>query len=380
MRPENLAKLRSEEPPDLWPEIERRLSLPPPHARGVLRRVPGLAAAAVLACGFGLALFALARSLEHRTVSIGAGQVARVSVPEPQPLVAGEGAIWVVGARSNEGELWRIDPSTDQAQLVAGTKGAWWPAVDEGAAWVTTCHPDQPRTDCAEADLFRIDPSSGTVTSSLRLPAPPMAIAAGLGSVWVSANERLLKIDPQSMTIMRTFSVHTNLLGIADGYLWATVGGAGSTGVAKIDPITGRVVAQISFHDPCTFSTNDEEVLVASCQGGLPPGNGPDHLAGIDPQTGKVGFDVALSYGGLAFTDGHPWIASWALDSQQVQVQQLDPATGHPTGVEVSVTPGSQPWRESGFGAPTVFIANEDGSFWLTHIDANDVVRLGIPK
>jgi hypothetical protein len=380
MRPEDVAKLRSEEPRDLWPEIERRLSLPAPRAHRARRRVAAVVAAAVLAVVFSLALFGLTRMLRQRPVLIGAGDIARISVPEPQPLVAGEGAVWVVGARSNEGELWRIDPATNQAQPVPGTEGAWWPAAGEGAAWVTTCHRND-QTDCAEADLLRIDPSLGAVTSSFTLPGPPVAIAAGLGSVWVSSNERLLKIHPRSMSLVGSFSIHTDLLGIADGYLWATIEGSGVPGVAKIDPATGRIVAQVPFHDPCTFGASDQLVIVASCQGGRPYGTGPDRLAGIDPATAEVQFDVPLSsYGDLAFTDGHPWIAAWTDSPERVRVQQLDPSTGRPTDVSASVRPGPEPWIEIGFGAPSVFIAVSGDSFWLTHVDAKDVVRVRIPK
>jgi len=35
---------------------------------------------------------------------------------------------------------------------------------------------------------------------------------------------------------------------------------------------------------------------------------------------------------------------------------------------------------EIGFGAPSVFIAVSGDSFWLTHVDAKDVVRVRIPK
>jgi hypothetical protein len=336
-------------------------------------------AAVGIAFIFGLSLYALTGLIGGRGASVGSGGIVRVPVPAPQPLAAGEGAVWVVGGLSDQGGLWRVDPTTDRARLVAGTEGAWWPATGEGAAWVTTCRPGD-KTDCARADLLRIDPASGTLTASLRLPAPPMQIAAGLGSVWISADQHLLKIDPVSMSIVGEIPLHTNLLGTAGGFLWATVGGAGATGVDKIDPSTGRVLAHIPFGDPCTFAASGDLVAVASCQGGLPPGSGPDHLVGIDPSTATVLYDVPLSsYGGLAFAAGYPWIASWTKDPERVEVRQLDASTGLPTGVSVSLGPGPRPWMELGMGAPGVFVATSDGSFWLTHVDADDVVRVDVP-
>jgi len=61
-----------------------------------------------------------------------------------------------------------------------------------------------------------------------------------------------------------------------------------------------------------------------------------------------------------------------------VEIQARDPATGKPTGTVLTVKPGPNPWRELGLGPPEVFNAAGARSFWLTHVDSSDVVRLGI--
>jgi hypothetical protein len=378
MTPSGLERVRSQVPPDLWPEIERRLDTGPRRRRW--RPAPRLVSVGLAA---GLAVAVLVWSIVSLGGLAGSGhrvaaeQRARIAVPEPQPLVAGQGYVWVVGGiDQSNGGLWRIDPATNQATPVPDTGGAWWPAAGEGFAWVTRCH-STAKADCVWADLVKVDPTSTSVVATVRLPGGPFDVVAGLGSVWVSTSKGLVKVDPRTMRITDTIDTPANLLGIAGGHVWATV--SGPDGVEAIDPNTDRVTSLVGFQDPCTFTATDQGIYVASCQGGLPPGSPPDQLARLDPATGQILYRVPLDrWGEIAIFDGAPWISSWV--GNRVVVQQLDPANGRPTGVETSVRPGPRAWGESSFGPPAVFFqATPDGSFWLTHVDAGDVVRIPIP-
>ena len=130
--------------------------------------------------------------------------------------------------------------------------------------------------------------------------------------------------------------------------------------------------------DPCEFLATNEGVWVSSCRGGLPPGSPRDTLMRIDPITARVDYRVGLpQFGGsLTFASGRLWLARWV--GNHVEVEARDPATGQPTGTVLRVRPGPRQWIQLGFGQPVVFSSAGAGSFWLTHVDANDVVRLGI--
>ena len=88
MTRDDIGKLRSEEPPDLWPEIERRLSTTTSHGRGWIGRIPTIVAAALVAFVFAWAMFAL-RGLPEagkQRASQRPGGVTHTTVPSPQPI------------------------------------------------------------------------------------------------------------------------------------------------------------------------------------------------------------------------------------------------------------------------------------------------------
>src|SRR6266705_6082376 len=84
-------------------------------------RVASTSAAMVLVAGtFVWGLVSLRGLHSDSVMPRGSGGVARIPVPEPQPLAAGEGAIWVTAGTSSSQSLWRIDPGTDRAERVPG--------------------------------------------------------------------------------------------------------------------------------------------------------------------------------------------------------------------------------------------------------------------
>jgi hypothetical protein len=172
------------------------------------------------------------------------------------------------------------------------------------------------------------------------------------------------------------FPIDTNYLGVGGGGLWAT---DGDRGLVKIDPSDGRVIHRVHFAGPCGLVVADHGVWVFSCQG---PDSGGDVLMKIDPDSARVLYRVPLPKRGpvsAAFADGRLWLALWAGD--HVQIGARDPATGRLTGSVFRVGPGSQPWSPiGGIGPPVVFIAVGADSFWLTHVDEADVVRVGLTK
>jgi hypothetical protein len=299
----------------------------------------------------------------------------RISVPAPQPLVAGEGGVWVVaGTTEADNELWRIDPTTNASKVVEGTRGAGWPAVGDGWVWVTICHAGD-QEECVSNDLLKIDPTTAAIAATIPLPGFPWMVQTALGSVWVSMAQGLVKVDPISGTTT-TLPVKTNLIGSSGAFLWAT--GSRGGGLAKIDPSDGRVLDTIPFRDPCMMLANETAVWVESCQGAS-SGSPGDRLERIDPSTDEVDYDIEVASGELAFANGWLWVSRWDGTGGRVLVDQIDPRTGTRTGIGESIEPGPRPWVQMTISPAAIFIAVTDGSFWLTHVDADDVVRVPIP-
>jgi hypothetical protein len=293
-----------------------------------------------------------------------------------QPIEADDRAAWVVTGTTETGNVvWRIDAATDRATELPATRGAGWPAVGEGYAWVTCTGARNP---CGGNSVLKLDPRTGATLATIRLASSPFMVSTGLGAVWVSSDAGLVKIDPAAAKVVAAFPVQTGLLGTAGGFVWATDVGKGPSGVLMIDPSDGRVVKEIPFFDTCSLFATNQGVWVASCQGGMNPGHELDRLIRIDPATGRVVYRVRFDNAGgfLSFAQGLLWTAYWVDD--HVVIEALDPATGRPTGLTLTVHHGSRPWADAGIGPPGVFIAVGDHSFWLTHIDADAVVRLGI--
>jgi hypothetical protein len=292
----------------------------------------------------------------------------------PQPLVADDDAVWVsVGTGDNM--LWRIDTNSNTAVALPNTHGAEWPALGEGFAWLTVCKPNG-TNDCARSDVLKLDQRTGLTIADIPLRGYALQIATGLGSVWVSTTHGLVRIDPVTGTITAELPVDMNFVGFATGDLWGTQQGR----VIQVDPDSGRIVLAVLVHDPCVFEASDAGVWVESCFGGLPPGQGPDILTKLDPTTGEVEYRVPVrTFGALQYDGEWLWLAGTDPDMGRTTIDKLDPTTGLATGEQVQVppAPGQHGYGETFMSSP--FFAIGAGSFWLTHVDASDVVRVDRP-
>lgn len=146
----------------------------------------------------------------------------------PQGAAAGAGSVWVADATTNQ--VSRIDPVTNvvTAQIAnPGHLGCGNMAADDTSVWLTE--------GCDSPGLWRIDPASNSVTTTVRLPGAGGDVQIGFGSVWVStgfsslagSKETLTRIDPQTNRIVgRTAIPGAGPLAVGDGVLWM---GSGST-------------------------------------------------------------------------------------------------------------------------------------------------------
>jgi ABC-type oligopeptide transport system substrate-binding subunit/class 3 adenylate cyclase/tRNA A-37 threonylcarbamoyl transferase component Bud32 len=117
-------------------------------------------------------------------------------------------------------------------------------AVGLGAAWVV---------DGTEPLLLRVDPRYLTIQ---RIPLPakksdidftaPTEAAVGAGSVWVAEANKVFRIDPNSLRVVKAIDVpQADLLAFGDGALW--VGQSNVSSISEIDPGTNQVVKTVKL-------------------------------------------------------------------------------------------------------------------------------------
>jgi serine/threonine-protein kinase len=101
--------------------------------------------------------------------------------------------------------------------------------------------------DAADRRLWRIDPGSRRVVSTIRLSFVPAGLAVGAGSVWVTdqLDDTVVRLDPASGHVLAVIPVGSGVRGVAFGAggLWAA--SALDDTLSRIDPETDRVVARI---------------------------------------------------------------------------------------------------------------------------------------
>jgi hypothetical protein len=302
---------------------------------------------------------------------LSAGEIARIPVGDsPQPIAANNEGAWVVtGTGETTSVLWHIDARTQRAVEVPGTRGSIWPGVGERFVWVTCNGAANP---CGGSSVLKLDPRTGRRLGITELPGATYSqVAVGLGAVWVATTKGLVKIDPLTAKIVATYPIDANYLDIAGSSLWATR--LRGQQVVQIDPKNGQVVHRLRSLDPCQLVATEQGVWVSTCLAE----SGGDWLTHIDPATGRVTYRVPLkSSSGLVFGHGQIWIARWV--DNHVKLEARNPSTGELTGTNLTIMPGPQPWQQYGIGPPGEFIGVGADSIWLTHIDAADVVRVGL--
>ena len=81
---------------------------------------------------------------------------------------------------------------------------------------------------CADQTLVRIDPATNTVTAAIATPIVQSGegqVAAGFGSIWISAGEPLRRLDSATNRFIATIDVPESADAVASGSdaIWVTV-------------------------------------------------------------------------------------------------------------------------------------------------------------
>lgn len=157
---------------------------------------------------------------------------ARISVPRPSRLAAGEGTVWVVSIPDDapDGRVVGIDARTDEVvtnvevgvqptAIAFGEKSVW--VVDEGTQ-----------------RLQRIDPHSNAVVASIPVGFLPTGVAVSGGSVWVASLSAPGVDGPALSRIDAASNANLGSVSLGHGAPMGVTVGAGSLWVATRNPDT----------------------------------------------------------------------------------------------------------------------------------------------
>lgn len=125
--------------------------------------------------------------------------VAEIRVPAGSYTASfGEGSVWVTSTKENL--LTRVDPNTNLVvQTIPVGKSPRFLTVGEGGVWTLNQ---------GDGSVTRVDPNTNKVVATIELgiPGPGGEIAAGEGSVWVTAmGVPLSRIDPATNKLVQQF-------------------------------------------------------------------------------------------------------------------------------------------------------------------------------
>ena len=273
-------------------------------------------------------------------------------------LTAGADGVW----STNENGVVRLDPST--GRVVATIKlpeGLPCLATETGfgALWTATCGP---------GGLARIDPGRGQATTHVRLPVavalgPEGSIGVGTDGIWLVVDGpdcsgcRLVRVDPETMRVTARVTVDegSHAVRTGAGFVWVTNPDANT--VQQVHPGRKRVVRTVDV-GVAPFS-------LAVAHGAAWTLNQVDGtITRVDARTGKTK-TIAADLAGAAFdiAAGGGWI--WAT-AGTVLLSRIDPRTNQ---VVERYGPA--------LGSSTVAVGY--GAVWIGSGDIKTVWRLPIP-
>lgn len=259
---------------------------------------------------------------------------------EPKEITVGEGGVWVTTAE----DVVRIDQASgdvvarinlahaDQA-IPGGGEGI---AVGLGSVWVanplfTDHDPRFPQG--TTGGVVRIDATTNRIVDFVVFTdRTPTRVAVGEGAVWVTTDETVTRLDPKTLDVEATISLgpgHADLpqiatdIAVGEGGIWVAAGVQGDypTAIARIDPRTNRVVAQVKPLGGTNGLAVGEGAVWAT-------GAEPAFLLRIDPITNREGARLEVAEGLDAVDTGGGLVWVGYTDGHTDGVAGIDPTTG----------------------------------------------------
>ena len=192
-------------------------------------------------------------------------------VPPGLDALASDGAAVWVAERDTHGVL-RLDARSGRIESVdnrgadsffeGGARRAI--AVGAGSLWVSNPVSRFPATDRL-GRVSRIDLETGEVTSRIRVPAPPSALAADADAVWLGLERGrdLWRIDPRDDVAAAAVAVGGPVadLAIGEGAVWAL---ETDGTLSRIDPATNKVTGSAELGRAAAIAVGHGRVWIAT--------------------------------------------------------------------------------------------------------------------
>jgi streptogramin lyase len=239
-----------------------------------------------------------------------------------QGFIASDDALWVCAADA----LIRVDPATNKITDTVPIKGVqafYRPAFGGGMVWALGS------TKMMGDTVIRLDPST-LETTSFPVSGSVAGLAYGFDALWLAlpGEGTVLRMDPASgeTTVVASGLVSPRTIAVGSDSLWVSLHGSGEdqaqpgdTQVARIDPTTGDVLAEIAIGGSPQFGVD----LWADPDGVLVRSTTP-WLARIDEATNEVE-DRIVSEPAIQGPVTTGFGSIWTIDIERDEVYRIRP-------------------------------------------------------
>ena len=257
--------------------------------------------------------------VDPRTDSVTARIPVAATGSGPAAVAVGAGAVWVPVAVP--AALWAIDPGsnkvTGRIPLGGPLRGSISVSAAGNTVWVACCGETTAGFPTSSGRLLRVDPHRRRVVADIPLPANPAAIAADATGAWVAtADGRVMLVSRKRNRVVTTIAAGGQL-----GFSQTIAAGAGGVWLAdpfdeqvvRIDPKTRRVMARIPAGAVTTLAVTRDGVWGLSPMGLVRVDPAHDRVTAVAP-------DPDLRRARLvAAGAGAVWTAGWS------SVSRIDP-------------------------------------------------------
>ncbi len=215
----------------------------------------------------------------------------------------------------------------------------------------------------AEANtLAVIDPESGEMDATVPVGIEPTSVSADAESVWVAnrGDDTVTRIDPETQTVVGTTPGGTSVGGLAAGAGSVWIGDSRGAKLVRLDPEFGSTRSIRIAGGPSAFDLGLNEIAVGS--GAVWAGEAPGGIARIDPRSDRVVAEVPVGNGLSAITTGFDRV--WAVDDVDNTLTRIDPESAN--AVTATVPVGQGPGG----------VAAGEGAVWVANTQDDTVSRV----